>query len=140
QFLELGPEPLSDEFTYPIFLQRLKKHRGMVKNVLVTQNFLAGIGNAYADEILFAAHILPFRKVTELSPSELERLYQSLRFVLEQAIEHLSTRVVCNIEDEIRDFLKVHGKGGEPCPVCGHPISEITANRKITHFCRHCQH
>ena len=139
QFLSLGPEPLDDEFTLNVFHKRIRRHPGEIKNLLTNQSFLAGIGNAYADEILFAAGIFPFRRRPSLSPEEIERLYHSTKTVLSEAIQTISGRVGEQIDIELRDFLRVHRRGGQYCPVCGHKISEIKANRKITSFCRNCQ-
>ena len=139
QFAELGPEPLDASLSLDLFRQRLKRHPGMIKNILTNQKFLAGIGNAYADEILFTAGIHPFRKRPSLNAEEIEKLYYSIRSVLNKAIETLSHRMGETIDVEIRDFLKVHRRGGEPCPVCGTRISEVAPNKRITSFCRNCQ-
>jgi len=139
QFADLGPEPLDANLSLQLFQQRLKHHPGMIKNILTNQKFLAGIGNAYADEILFAAGIHPFRKRPSLTTEEIEKLYHFTRSVLGKAIEILSQRMGEVIEVEIRDFLKVHRRGGEPCPVCGTKISEVSPNKRITSFCRNCQ-
>ena len=139
QFADLGPEPLDANLSLQLFQQRLKHHPGMIKNILTNQKFLAGIGNAYADEILFAAGIYPFRKRPSLTTEEIEKLYHFTRSVLGKAIEILSQRMGEVVEVEIRDFLKVHRRGGEPCPVCGTKISEVSPNKRITSFCRNCQ-
>ena len=139
QFNEMGPEPLQGDLTLPVFRQRLRKHRGMIKNVLTNQKFLAGIGNTYADEILFAAKILPFRQRTSLTEAETQALYDATQTVLAQAIATIRQRIGTDIYTELRDFLQVHNKGDEPCPVCGGKISEIKPNQRITNFCRACQ-
>jgi formamidopyrimidine-DNA glycosylase len=138
-FASLGPEALDPALTLEVFAKRLRRHRGEIKGVLVNQRFVAGIGNAYADEILFRAGVYPFRKRPRLSPEEIERLYNAMRSVLTEAIATLRARVGEEIHLEIRDFLEVHGRGGEPCPRCGTAISEIRANQRITSFCRKCQ-
>jgi len=137
----LGPDALSSELTADVFIQRLKRYRAEIKGLLCRQSFVAGVGNAYADEILFRAGVYPFRKRTSLSDEEMERIYWAMREVLTEAIEMLRQRMGEDIgqEEEIRDFLQVHRRGGEPCPVCGAPISEITAHRRVTSFCRKCQ-
>jgi len=138
---ELGPDPLDPDLTSDVFTRRLRRYRGQIKGILCRQSFVAGIGNAYADEILFRARIYPFRKRTGLSDEEMERIYWALREVLTEALRMVRERMGDDIgrEDEIRDFLQVHRKGRQPCPVCGTPISEITAQRRITSFCRKCQ-
>jgi len=138
---EMGPDALDPDLTPELFVQRMKRYRAQIKSLLCRQSFVAGIGNAYADEILFRARIYPFRKRTDLSEEEMERIYWAMREVLTEAIEILRERMGEDIgrEEEIRDFLQVHRKGGQPCPVCGTPISEITAQRRVTSFCRKCQ-
>ena len=138
---ELGPDALEPDLTLDVFVQRLRRCRAQIKGLLGRQSFVAGIGNAYADEILFRAGIYPFRKRTELSDEEMERIYWAMREVLTEALEVVRERMGEDIgrEEEIRDFLQVHRKGGQPCPVCGTPISEITAQRRVTSFCRKCQ-
>ena len=100
---------------------------------------MSGIGNAYSDEVLFAARLSPFRKARTLKPDEVAELHHQCRQGLEEAIEVLRERMAEEIHHKIRDFLKVHRKGGQPCPACGSNITEITANQRITSYCRHCQ-
>ncbi|HDN67936.1 MAG TPA: Fpg/Nei family DNA glycosylase, partial [Firmicutes bacterium] len=92
-FLSLGPEPLDDEFTLEDFQIRIRKHPEEIKNLLINQGFLAGVGNAYADEILSAAGIFPFRKRPSLRPKEVERLYHSMKTVLSEAIQTINDRI-----------------------------------------------
>lgn len=139
RFKEMGPEALDTEVSLEVFEKRLKRHPGQIKNILVNDTFLAGIGNAYADEILFDAGIYPYRKRTSLSRLEAEALYKSIHTVLEEAIEIVGQRMDGRIDLKIRDFLKVHGKGKEQCPVCGSNISQVQANQRLTNFCRGCQ-
>ena len=136
---EMGPEALAPEVTLEVFRQRLRRHPGQVKNILVNDTFLAGIGNAYADEILYAAGIYPYRRRTSLTLEETDALYQAMHRVLEEATSVVGLRMGEDIHLKIRDFLKVHGKGGEPCPQCGNTVSQITANQRLTNFCRRCQ-
>ena len=100
---------------------------------------ISGIGNAYADEVLFAARVYPFRKRKALSDAELHRIHEESRRVVLDAMEVLKDRMGHDIHRKTRDFLKVHNRGGEPCPRCGHAISQVTANRRITSYCRRCQ-
>lgn len=139
RFVGQGPEALDENLDWEQFKKRIRRYPGEMKSLLVNQSFIAGIGNAYADEILFAARIYPFRRRSSLSEEELRRLYQSISQVLKEAITELSFRMKENIHLEIRDFLKIHGRGGLSCPVCGGRISEVRANQRITNFCRHCQ-
>ena len=138
-FGELGPEATDPGLTLDGFRERLRPRRGEIKGVLVDQAFVAGIGNAYADEILWRAQIYPFRRRTSLSDEEVAALYGAMRAVLAEAIEILSTRVGEEIDKEVRDFLAVHGKPGQPCPRCGGTISEVKQAGSATHFCRTCQ-
>ena len=139
RFTEMGPEALDEEVSLEVFEKRLKRHPGQVKNILVNDTFLAGIGNAYADEILFDAGIYPFRKRTSLSKPEVEALYKSVHTVLLEATEIVGQRMNGRIDVKIRDFLKVHGKGKEQCPVCGSNISQVQPNQRLTNYCRGCQ-
>ena len=138
QFADMGPDAL--EVSLEEFQDRIGKYRGQIKNILVNHKFLAGIGNAYSDEILFAARLHPYRRRTTMDDEDIERLHASISKVFDWA-----TPIVAGLmqEDlnykERRDFLKIHRKGGEPCPVCGTRITEITAGQRITNFCRNCQ-
>ena len=136
---EQGPDAKDPELTREAFLERLKRHRGQVKNVLVNAKFIAGIGNAYADEILFAAGIHPFARVAQLDQAERARLYDSIGETLDWASALAAGEIGDRIDRKPRDFLHVHRKGGQPCPRCGAAISEIAPNRRITSFCRACQ-
>jgi len=134
---EIGPEPF--DLTLEDFQQRLGPYRGEIKGVLTRGRAVAGIGNAYADEICFAARLHPYRKRTSLNDEQVARLYEAMQSVLREAIATLRERVGTDIHREVRDFLTVHGKGGEPCPACGGVISEIKARGRLTNFCRACQ-
>jgi formamidopyrimidine-DNA glycosylase len=134
-----GPSALDSSLTFEIFRERLKNRRGQIKNVLRNQRFVKGIGNAYADEILLYAGILPFRKRSTLSDSEIRNLYLSMKKVLAHIHDILSERSLNEIAMEKRDFLMVHNRGGEICPLCGGRVSEVTANRFKTNYCQTCQ-
>ncbi len=133
----MGPEAL--EVSLEEFRSRLKPFRGEIKGVLTRGEFVAGIGNAYADEILWTARLNPFRKRTQLSQEETDRLYAGMREALLGAIERVRILMGENIHLEPREFMAVHMKTGEPCPRCGMPVSLIGANQRVTNFCRHCQ-
>jgi formamidopyrimidine-DNA glycosylase len=134
-----GPSALDSELTLDIFKKQLKRHNGQMKNVLRNQRFVKGIGNAYADEILLYAGILPFRKRSSLTNDEVEKLYQAMNKVLSRIRDIISKRSLDEIGIEKRDFLMVHNRGGEICPLCGGRVSEITANRFKTNYCQTCQ-
>ncbi|MBN1658777.1 MAG: hypothetical protein JXA93_10265 [Anaerolineae bacterium] len=138
-FAELGPEAMDPALTRDLFMQRLKRHTGEIKGTLTNQSFVTGIGNAYADEICWRAGIYPFRRRAQLREEEIDSLYLAVRTTLEEAIQTLRNRVGDAIDVEIRDFLAVHGKEGQPCPRCGTAISSVTRDRRTTNFCRQCQ-
>jgi len=138
-FASQGPEATDPDLTLEVFRQRLRQRRGEIKGVLTDQTFVAGIGNAYADEICWRAGLYPFRRRPSLTDDEVARLHSALRTVLAEAIETLRARVGDAIDVEVRDFLAVHGKAGQPCPRCGSPISEVKRARRATNFCRTCQ-
>jgi formamidopyrimidine-DNA glycosylase len=138
-FADMGPDALAPELTPAAFSERLRRHHGEIKGILTNHQFVAGIGNAYSDEILFCAGIYPFRKRKTLSPEDISRLYDCMHSVLTAATETLRARVGADIHEKLRDFLAVHGKGGTPCPRCGSTISEIHARQRISSFCRTCQ-
>ena len=138
-FAGQGPEATDPALTLDVFRERLRRHTGEIKGVLVNQSCVAGIGNAYADEICWHAGVYPFRRRSSLTDEEVARLHTAMQTVLAEAIETLRERVGEAIDVEVRDFLAVHGKAGQPCPRCGAPVSEVTRERRATHFCRTCQ-
>jgi len=142
----LGPEPLADEFTLDEFRRLLARRSGRLKPLLLNQSFLAGVGNIYADEALFAARLHPLRQAGSLSAEEQERLYQALRAVLAQAITGRGT----TLDDQgytdaegraggYQEQLAVYGRQGKPCPACGTPIERLVIGGRSAHFCPHCQ-
>ncbi|MDR3576987.1 MAG: DNA-formamidopyrimidine glycosylase family protein [Anaerolineaceae bacterium] len=137
EYAALGPEAL--QIPLAEFRERLKPFRGEIKGVLTRGEFVAGIGNAYADEILWEARLHPYRKSTQLSPEQIEVLYTAMRVTLLGAIEKIRAEMGEAIEREPRDFMSIHMKTGQPCPRCGTPISVVSANQRITNFCRTCQ-
>jgi formamidopyrimidine-DNA glycosylase len=136
---ELGPDADDPALTLDVWRQRIRKHPGELKNLLKNQAFVAGVGNAYSDEILHAARLLPFRKRSSLAPEEVDALFEATGTTLTAAIETLRKRVPPTFEKQVRDFLAVHDKGGTPCPRCGTRISEVKPGGFVTSFCRGCQ-
>jgi formamidopyrimidine-DNA glycosylase len=136
---DLGPDALDPALTLEAFLERLRPHRGEIKGVLTRERAVSGIGNAYADEILFVAGLYPFRKAGRLSRQELEGLYAAMRQVLEERVALAEGALAEGANMHQRQGMLVHGRAGEPCPRCGAPISEINVARRPTHFCRRCQ-
>jgi formamidopyrimidine-DNA glycosylase len=139
KFAKLGIEALDPTLSAQKFSTLLKHFDWEIKKVLTYQALIAGLGNAYADEILFDARINPFRRSSTLSIEERNRLYTSMRKVLAESIAKIEARVGENINTEIRDFMKIHGRGGQTCPVCGSRISEVREEGRKTNFCRTCQ-
>jgi formamidopyrimidine-DNA glycosylase len=136
---EQGPDADDPGLTLEVWRDRIRRHPGELKNLLRNQSFVAGIGNAYSDEILHSARLLPFRKRASLATEEVDALYVATRATLADAIEILERRVPPTFEKQVRDFLAVHDKGGQPCPRCGTRITEVKAGGFITSYCRGCQ-
>jgi formamidopyrimidine-DNA glycosylase len=136
---EMGPDADDAALTLDVWRARIRRHPGELKNLLRNQEFVAGIGNAYSDEILHAARLAPFRKRGTLAPDEVDELYRATRDTLANAIAVLRERVPPAFETEIRDFLAIHNRGGEVCPRCGQRITQTEAGGFVTSYCRHCQ-
>jgi formamidopyrimidine-DNA glycosylase len=137
---EIGPDADDPALTLDVWRERIRRHPGELKNLLKNQAFVAGIGNAYSDEILHAARLLPFRKRSTLAPEEVDALYAATRSTVSRAVDELRVRVPPTFEKQARDWLAVHDKGGQPCPRCGTKISEVKPGGFVTSFCRGCQH
>ena len=136
---EQGPDVLDQYPSLTEFERRLLRFQGEIKGVLTRGQFLAGIGNAYADEVLFEAEIFPFKKRPALSEQEVARLHQAIPMALRRAMSVLRERVGHDTHVKVRDFLSVHGKRGGLCPRCGGNITTIGANQRLTNYCRRCQ-
>jgi formamidopyrimidine-DNA glycosylase len=136
---EQGPDADDPALTLDVWRERIGRHSGELKSLLRNQQFVAGIGNAYSDEILWAARLLPFRKRTSLASDEVDALYTATRETLAWAIDQLHDLVPPRLEVEQREFLNVHRKGGSACPRCGTRLSQVSAGGFDTTFCRGCQ-
>ncbi len=136
---EIGPDADDPTLTLEVWRERIRRHPGELKNLLRNQAFVAGIGNAYSDEVVHAAGLLPFRKRSTLAAEEVDALYSAMRTTLTTAIDVLRERVPPTFETQVRDFLAVHMKGGQPCPRCGTRITEVKAGGFVTSYCRGCQ-
>jgi formamidopyrimidine-DNA glycosylase len=137
---EMGPEP--DELAeagLEAFRHRLRRYRDELKDLLRNQSFCAGVGNAYSDEILFEARLLPLRRRASVTPEEEEVLFEALPSVLRRATEAIVANPDYDESKQDRTFMKVHGKGGKDCSRCGHRISQLGSNREPLNFCRGCQ-
>jgi formamidopyrimidine-DNA glycosylase len=136
---EQGPDADAPDLDLETWRGRIRRHPGELKALLRNQAFVAGVGNAYSDEILHAARLLPFRKRTSLAGEEVDALYEATRTVLGDAVGVLRERVPPTFETEVRDFLAVHNKGGQPCPRCGTRLTEVSTRGMATTYCRGCQ-
>jgi formamidopyrimidine-DNA glycosylase len=137
-----GPDLLDPALTEDEWLARTKKYRGQIKSVITNAEFVQGIGNAYSDEILWEAQINPYIPRTKLSEEQVRSVYRAAITVMAWATPLVASAMVKDgvlDYEERRDFMRVHRLGGKPCPRCGTTISEITANQRITSFCRNCQ-
>ncbi|MCR4419834.1 MAG: DNA-formamidopyrimidine glycosylase [Clostridia bacterium] len=140
----LGPEPLPDMPDPEALFAPVAGRRRPLKALLLDQRFLAGIGNIYADEILFRAGLDPRRPVSSLSPEERQRLLAAIPEVLREALEHGGTSVRDYVDGQGREgehqaFLRVYGRAGLPCTVCGESILRVRIAGRGTHFCPRCQ-
>lgn len=135
---EIGPDADDPTLTLERFRERIRRHPGELKSLLRNSRFVAGIGNAYSDEILWEARLAPLRKRSTLRAHEIDRLYDAMRSVLADATARLRTLVPPDIHLQHREFLKVHLRGGEPCPRCGRTLRQIGGDEATT-FCRGCQ-
>src|SRR4030088_442348 len=128
---ELGPEADSvPAMVLDAFRKRLRRFRDELKDLLRNQEFLAGIGNAYSDEILFEAKLLPLRRRASLKPEDEEELFRALPVTLGRAVEAILADPNYDESKQNRTFMKVHAKGGQNCPRCGHRISQLGSNRE----------
>ncbi|MER2136145.1 MAG: DNA-formamidopyrimidine glycosylase family protein [Arthrobacter sp.] len=133
----LGPEAF--DVDAETFAALVAGHRGQIKGLLRDQSVIAGIGNAYSDEILHAAHLSPFANAAKLKPEETERLYEAMRAVLESAIDNAAGRPAAELKDSKRRALRVHARAGEPCPVCGDTVREVSFADSSLQYCPTCQ-
>jgi formamidopyrimidine-DNA glycosylase len=136
----VGPEADSvTEMGIEVFRKRLRRFRDELKDLLRNQEFLAGIGNAYSDEILFEARLLPLRRRASLKPDDEVALFEAIPRVLGRAVEAILANPNYEESKQDRSFMAVHMKGGKTCPRCGHRISQLGSNREPLNFCRGCQ-
>ena len=138
-----GPEPLDPAFTLAVFRRRLRARKARLKPLLLDQAFIAGIGNIYADEALWAARLHPLRSAASLRPADERRLYLAIRSILAEAIERRGSSIddytAPDGDGEMQERLQVYQRTGEPCPRCGRPIRRIVIGARATHFCSWCQ-
>ena len=141
-YAAVGPDALDPALTFEAFDRRLRKHRGELKNVMRNQAFVAGIGNAYSDEILFAAKLRPLRRSSTLAPQERRALFDAMRSTLTDAVATVRKQYADKkhpLHKQDRGFMKIHARNRTQCPRCGHRISTIHSGGEATYFCRGCQ-
>jgi formamidopyrimidine-DNA glycosylase len=135
----LGPEPLDPSFTQEVFHDILKRQgRAQIKGILRNQSLIAGIGNAYSDEILHAAKMSPF-KSADMGPDDVARLYAALQSTLRAAVERADGVSASELKGEKKSNLQVHGRTGLPCPVCGDIVRQVIYADSTFQYCPTCQ-
>jgi formamidopyrimidine-DNA glycosylase len=135
----LGPDPLADDYTVDRLRELLAGDRSQIKGVLRDQSKLAGIGNAYSDDILHAARLSPFKPASNLTGDEVAGLYDAIRSVLTEAVTRARGLAAGELKAEKKLGMRVHGKAGKPCPVCGDTIREVSFADSSLDYCATCQ-
>ncbi|EWT03925.1 DNA lyase [Intrasporangium chromatireducens Q5-1] len=135
----LGPDPLADSFTRDEFGRLLDGRRMQIKGLLRDQEVIAGVGNAYSDEILHVAKISPFAIAGSLPPEVVDRLYAALRETLSAAVRTASGKPAAELKDAKRAGMRVHGRTGEACPECGDVVREVSFHDTSLQYCATCQ-
>lgn len=144
EFKDLGPDPLEESFTFQKFQEILKKKKGKIKQVLMDQAVISGIGNIYSDEILWQAEIHPFAETSKLIETELKEIYQAAKKILKKAIElggeSISDfRRISGEKGYFDKERKVYRREGEKCSRCGTKIRRVKIGGRSTHYCPTCQ-
>ncbi|MER5816255.1 DNA-formamidopyrimidine glycosylase family protein [Streptomyces californicus] len=135
----LGPDPLADAFDRDAFAALLAGERRQIKGALRDQSLIAGIGNAYSDEILHVAKMSPFKRTADLREDEVTRLYTALRTTLKDAVDRSSGVEAGKLKAEKKTGMRVHGRAGEACPVCGDTVLEVSFSDSALQYCPTCQ-
>ncbi len=135
----LGPDPLADDFTREAFGAILAGRRTQIKGLLRDQGVIAGIGNAYSDEILHVARMSPFAIAATLGEEDVDRLYAALRDTLSTAVAAASGKPAAELKDAKRAGMRVHGRTGKACPVCGDVVREVSFADSSLQYCATCQ-
>ncbi|MFF7236287.1 DNA-formamidopyrimidine glycosylase family protein [Streptomyces collinus] len=135
----LGPDPLAADFDEERLAALLTDERRRIKGALRDQSLIAGVGNAYSDEILHAAKMSPFKIAASLTPEEVHRLHEALCTTLTEAVERSRGLAAGRLKAEKKSGLRVHGRTGEPCPVCGDTIREVSFSDSSLQYCPTCQ-
>ncbi|HEV7678976.1 MAG TPA: DNA-formamidopyrimidine glycosylase family protein [Candidatus Dormibacteraeota bacterium] len=135
----LGVDPLSDAFTAEALASVLRGESGQLKHALIDQRLIAGVGNAYSDEALHVARLSPFRRASSLDAAEVASLHTALLDVLRDAVERSSGLPLTGLKSEKRTGMRVHGRTGEACPVCGDTVREVAYATRSLQYCPTCQ-
>jgi formamidopyrimidine-DNA glycosylase len=135
----LGIDPLSPDFTVEVLAGLLAEERGQVKGVLTSQSLIAGLGNAYSDEVLWEVGLSPFKPARNLSPSDVERLHTAIVDTLRGAVQRAEGLAAKDLKSEKKSGLNVHARTGLPCPRCGDTIREVSFADKSLQYCPTCQ-
>jgi formamidopyrimidine-DNA glycosylase len=135
----LGIDPLSPEFTAQVLGELLAGVRAQVKGVLTDQSRIAGLGNAYSDEVLWEVGLSPFKPAANLTPADVERLHTAIVDTLRGAVGRATGLAAKDLKSEKRSGLNVHGRTGLPCPRCGDTVREVSFADKSLQYCPTCQ-
>jgi formamidopyrimidine-DNA glycosylase len=135
----LGPEPMDPSFTVEALAAILDGRRTQIKGVLRDQHIIAGIGNAYSDEVLHAARMSPFKLAASFTPEEVAALHEAIVTTLHDAVGRSAGLAAADLKGEKKTGLRVHGKAGQPCPVCGDTIREVSFADSALQYCPTCQ-
>jgi formamidopyrimidine-DNA glycosylase len=135
----LGVDPLSPEFTEEYLAGVLVGERGQVKGVLTTQSLIAGLGNAYSDEVLWEVGLSPFKPAGNLTPDDVARLHDAIVTTLQGAVDRAAGLAAGKLKAEKKSGLNVHARTGLPCPRCGDTIREVSFASKSLQYCPTCQ-
>jgi DNA-formamidopyrimidine glycosylase len=135
----LGPDPLAPSFTLGELEKLLAGRRQQIKGLLRDQSVIAGIGNAYSDEVLHAARLSPFKIADKLTPAEVSGLYEAMMSTVRDAVERSRGLAAGDLKAEKKTGLRVHGRAGQPCPVCGDTVREVSFADSALQYCPTCQ-
>ncbi|MET8921812.1 DNA-formamidopyrimidine glycosylase family protein [Streptomyces sp. NPDC004623] len=135
----LGSDPLADSFDRDAFAAVLGGARRQIKGALRDQSLIAGIGNAYSDEILHVAKMSPFKLTSALGDEDVTHLYDAMRTTLKDAVERSRGVAAGRLKAEKKSSMRVHGRTGQPCPVCGDTVLEVSFSDSSLQYCPTCQ-
>jgi formamidopyrimidine-DNA glycosylase len=135
----LGPDPLAADFTADTLAGLLTGRRMQVKGVLRDQHIIAGIGNAYSDEVLHAAKMSPFKIAASMTPNDVAVLYDAIKTTLADAVKRSAGLAAADLKGEKKSGLRVHGRAGQPCPECGDTVREVSFADSALQYCPTCQ-